>query len=327
MNSFEWVNATSASQAVSLMVKGSVFKAGGVDVIDLMKEHLLSPTRVININRMEGMSAVADDPKSGLTIGPLCTLAQIGADPVIAKRYTAIAQAAQHAATPQIRNMATIGGNLLQRPRCWYFRNEAFHCRKKGGEICYAQEGENQYHAIFNNKLCAIVHPSSLAVALVALGASIELTGPKEVRTIKLEDFFVLPSADLHRENTIGAEEIITAIKVPAPAGGSSSAYVKQGEKESFDWPIAECAVSLAFDDGGVCTSAAVVLGAAAPTPYRPKDAEAALLGKSLSEEVAREAGKASVAGASPLAQNGYKLQVFPAVVARTILMASRGNA
>ena len=227
----------------SLLKDGAAVKAGGVDLLDMMKEHLATPSRVVNIRNIHDLDYIKLDGDM-LRIGPLVTLAKLADDSMLNQKFTALARAAGHAATPQIRNMATVGGNILQRPRCWYFRNELFHCRKKGGEICYAQDGENQYHAIFNNGLCAIVHPSATSTALVALGATIELTGAdKKKRIIKLEEFLILPTVDLHRENSIKPDEIITEICVPALPGSAKSAYIKQGEKESFDWPVAEIAV------------------------------------------------------------------------------------
>ena len=318
MNNFEWADATSVEEAVALTVKGSAYKAGGVDVVDLMKERLFSPTRLVNLRTIKGLDQITHDDKSGLTIGPLCTLAQIAEHDVIRSNYTALYEAAGYAATPQIRNMATVGGNLLQRPRCWYFRSEEFHCRKKGGEICFAQDGENQYHAIFDNGRCAIVHPSSLAVALMALGGSIELTGAKGKRTVELEKFFVLPAEDIDRETRLQDGEIITAIRV-SPRRPNSSHYEKFGEKESFDWPLAEVAVALDFD-GDNCKNASIVLGAASPVPRRATEAEKSLVGKKISMESALAAGEASMNDATPLSLNGYKVPLFKTIVARTII-------
>jgi xanthine dehydrogenase YagS FAD-binding subunit len=316
MNSFEWADATSVPEAISLMSNGASIKAGGVDLLDLMKEHIAAPTRLVNIRNVRDLNFVRMEGG---------TLAAISENDGINKNFTALAQAASHAATPQIRNMATIGGNILQRPRCWYFRSEDFNCKKKGGEICFAQEGENQYHAIFNNKLCAIVHPSAMACALVALGGHVELTGPKNKRELSVEEFITLPSADVHRENSLAADELITKITVPALPPGATSAYVKQGEKESFDWPIAECAVVLERD-GDACKKASIVLGAAAPVPHRAKEAEAALQGKAIDESSARAAAKAALAGAVPLARNAYKVPVFEAIITRTILLAAKSG-
>jgi xanthine dehydrogenase YagS FAD-binding subunit len=218
--------------------------------------------------------------------------------------------------------MATVGGNLLQRPRCWYFRNELFHCKKKGGTICFAQEGENQYHAIFDNDTCAIVHPSALATALVAYGGSIELTSSGGKREVKAEEFFTLPDADVHRENSLKPDEILTEIRVPAPPPGTRAVYIKQGEKESHDWPIAEVVVVMETD-GDRCKRASVVLGAASPVPRRAKEAEAALEGKAVDENSAREAARAALADALPLEHNKYKVPLFEAVIRRAIVMAA----
>jgi xanthine dehydrogenase YagS FAD-binding subunit len=326
MNRFEWVNATSVAEAISLLDGKAVVKAGGIDLLDRMKEGLEAPPRLVNIRNVKGLDRISFDAKDGLRLGPLATLSRIDENPDVRRAYRAIADAAGHTATPQIRNMATIGGNLVQRPRCWYFRNEEFHCRKKGGETCYAQEGENQYHAIMGNEICAIIFPSTPATALLAFDARLEVTGPKGKREIALDEFFVAPEQDVRRENALAANELITEVRVPAPAAGTRSAYTKQGEKESFDWPIADVAVVLELE-GQRCRRASVVLGAAAPVPMRAKGAEAALAGKTIDEAVAREAARASVAGATPLSENGYKIPVFEAVVRRTILAAARGGA
>ena len=318
MNNFEWADATSVEEAVALTVKGSAYKAGGVDVVDLMKERLFSPTRLVNLRTIKGLDGITEDKQGGLVVGPLATLASIADHDLIRTHYTALYAAADHAATPQIRNMATIGGNLLQRPRCWYFRNESFNCRKKGGDICFAQDGENQYHAIFDNGRCAIVHPSSLAVALMALDASIEITGAKGKRTVELDKFFVLPAEDIDHENRLEPGEIITAIRVPARKPNSSH-YEKFGEKESFDWPLAEVAVALELD-GATCTKASIVLGAASPIPRRATEAEKVLVGKPINKENALAAGEASMKDATPLSQNGYKVQLFKTIVAGTII-------
>jgi len=328
MNPLEWSNAGTVGEVIAQLGPKTVIKAGGVDLLDLLKEGLVTPTRLVNLRTVRGLDEIVDDAKTGLRLGPMVTLARIADDPAVQGRYRALAEAAGHAATPQIRNMATVGGNLLQRPRCWYFRSESFACKKKGGDRCFALEGENAYHAIFGNRVCAIVHPSSAACALTALGAKLELTGPRGRREVALEAFFVTPEQDVQRESSIGADEVITEIRVPAPAEGQTSAYHKQGEKESFDWPIAEVAVVLQRQGQGkegLVTRASVILGAAAPVPHRARAAEDALMGKAINEETARAAAKAALQGATPLAQNGYKLPVFEAVIRRTILRAAEG--
>lgn len=322
MNRFEWVEASTVSQAIAASNADSTFKAGGVDLLDLMKDNVASPKRLVNIRTVEGLGEIGEDER-GLHIGPLVTLAEIEAHPVIQKKYPAISEAAFRVATPQIRNMATIGGNLLQRPRCWYFRSEDFHCRKKGGTHCFAQDGENDYHAIFDNRTCAIVHPSGLAVPLVALEAHLEITSKVGKRQVRLEEFFTRPDAEVTRENVIAPGELITNITVPAT--DARSAYYKQGEKESFDWPIADVAVVLTLE-GSRCQKASVVLGAAAPYPYRAKAAESKLVNNEITEASARAAAELAMANATPLAKNAYKIPIFEAIIRRTILRAAGMN-
>jgi xanthine dehydrogenase YagS FAD-binding subunit len=323
MNRFEWVDATSVDQALAAITSDSVFKAGGIDLLDLMKDDISAPKRLVNIRNIQGLNEIRED-EQGLHIGPLATLTEIGEHQTIQKKYAAISDAAERVATPQIRNMATVGGNLAQRPHCWYFRSEDFHCRKKGGKHCFAQDGENDYHAIFDNRTCAIVHPSGIAIPLVALNARLQITSPKGKREVPLEEFFAGPEQDVTRENILQPNELITAITVP-PTDARSS-YYKQGEKESFDWPIADVAVALTMQ-GSRCSKASIVLGAAAPRPYRAKAAEAQLADSAINETTARKAAQQAIAGATPLANNSYKIPIFEAIIRRTILRAAGINA
>ena len=297
-----------------------VVKAGGIDLIDLMKEGLLAPAEVTSLQGVPGLDAIAPTPEGGLSVGPMVTLARLAADPSIRGHYPALAEAASELASPQIRAVATIGGNLLQRPRCWYFRAAEFRCLRKGG---YAIAGENQYHAIFDNRFCAIVHPSTSASALVALGAEIELTGAEEgTRRIALEDFFVGPDKDVQRENDLRANELLTAVLLP-PSAGLRMKHLKLAQKELFDWPLADVAVVLDLAAGGACKRASIVLGAAAPTPWRARAAEARLNGKEIDAGLAAEAGRAALEGATPLSGNAYKAPMFEALVTRAILAAA----
>jgi xanthine dehydrogenase YagS FAD-binding subunit len=325
MNRFAWSEARSVQDAIAQSGEGVLFKAGGVDVVDRLKEGLDHPKQLVNIRNIAGLSKIAVAPDGSLRLGPMVTLAQLDADANIRRRFTALAEAAGHAATPQIRNMATVGGNLLQRPRCWYFRNHAFHCLKKGGHRCFAHDGENEYHAIFDNSPCAIVHPSGAAGPLMALGASVELTSAKGKREVKLEEFFVLPAQDLTHENVLRPGELLTEIRVPAQPAASRSAYMKLGEKQSFDWPLAEVSVVL-HQQAGKVAKASVILGAAAPIPRRAKEAEAVLTGKAVTEDNAAAAARAAMADATPLEKNAYKVPIFEAVIRRTILAAAGVN-
>lgn len=341
MNSFEWVNpggiehaarAATATVATAMVTANgepsadvAVMKAGGVDLLDLMKEGLLRPERIINLREIPGLDRI-EPARGGLRIGPNVTLAQLAAHDEVRARFRALADASGASASPQIRHLATIGGNLLQRPRCWYFRSRAHHCARKGGDACFAFAGENQYHAIFNHDRCAIVHPSTAATALVAFGASLEITDPAGGRReVSLEDFFLLPQVDLHRENDLQPGEIITAIVLPSQPETARSIHIKFSENESFDWPIADVAVVLDLENGA-CRKAAVVLGAAAPVPHRAKAAEAALNSKRIDESVARAAAHAALQGAMPLTKNLYKLPIFETLVRRAILAAGTGR-
>ena len=301
---------------------GSIVKAGGIDVLGLMKEGLLAPRRIASL-RIGGLDAIREEPDGSVRIGSMATLAKIAAHPLVGSRYRALAQAAGGSASPPIRRVATLGGNLLQRPRCWYFRS-AFHpCTRKGGARCYAFSGENDYHAIFHHEGCAMVHPSTPATALVALRAQVELEGAKGAsRAVALEDFLLGPSSDLHRENDLRPGEILTAIRLPRLAAGSASAHLRQGELDSFDWPVADVAVVVQASEG-VCRTASIVLGAAAPVPYRAVGAERSLVGKKVDEASADAAARAAVEGAAPLSRNAYKVPIFVALVRRALLAAS----
>jgi xanthine dehydrogenase YagS FAD-binding subunit len=309
-------------EAISLS-EDSVVKAGGLDLLDLLKEGLLAPARVVNLKTVPGLDAIVEDEMGSLRLGPMATLASLADHPFLQKRHAALADALRGSASPQIRNVATLGGNLLQRPRCWYFRSQAYRCLRKGGGHCFAISGENQYHAIFNNMPCAIVHPSTAATVLVALDATIELTDAAGIsRRLLLEDFFVPPDRDLQRENDLRPQEILSAICLPKPSPSLRTAHVRQGEKDSFDWPLADVAVVLDVDRDGTCKRAAVILGAAAPVPHRAKAAQAVLAGRRVDEGVAVEAARAALDGATPLSKNAYKLPLFETLVRRAILKA-----
>ncbi len=238
------------------------------------------------------------------------------------KRYPALAEAAAGAATPQIRNMATLGGNLCQRPRCWYYRLEEFDCRKKGGGDCFALEGENRFHAIFDTDLlCCCVHPSAVGTALVTYGATLDVVSPKGRRALAIEEFFHRPTDDPTRENTLGPGDIIQSVRIPVQPAGTRAVYRKLKEKESFDWPIVETCVRVAIS-GGTIRDARVVFGSVAPTPRRAKGAEAVLVGAAPSSELAKKAAEAGVADAKPLSQTAYKVRLARVELERALKQA-----
>jgi xanthine dehydrogenase YagS FAD-binding subunit len=295
-------------------------KAGGVDLVDRMKEGLDTPERVVSISGIPGLDRIAIGSPS--RIGALATLAHIADSAEVKRAYPALADAAGGAATPQIRNMATLGGNIAQRPRCWYYRSADFDCRKKGGNECYAQEGENRFHAIFDTDLvCVCVHPSATAAALVAYDASAEIVSPGGKKTVKLEALFAKPVSDPTRENHLQPGEIIEAVTLPAPSLGARSAYRKLKEKESFDWPLVEAAVALDLS-GGTIRSARVVLGHVAQVPWRSKEAEEVLNGAKPTPEVIKKAALAAVSGAKPLSQNAFKVRLARVMLERTLRAA-----
>ncbi|HEV8254521.1 MAG TPA: xanthine dehydrogenase family protein subunit M [Vicinamibacteria bacterium] len=320
MNSFELARATSVAQARELIAEkqGSVLKAGGIDLLDHLKEHLVEPPRVVDLKTVPGLDRITAEPDGALRIGPLATLAKVASSAEVQRAHPALARACGEAASPQIRNVATIGGNVLQRPRCWYYRLESYKCLKKGGDVCYAVGGENRYHSIFGGSPSYAVHPSNAAVALVAYGASFVLDGPKGARTVPAADFFILPSKDPERENQLEAGEVLTEIRVPA-AGGARSAYDEVREKTAFDWPLVATA-AVVRQEGGVVREARVVLGAVAPVPWRSQRAEQALVGKKLDEQSAAAAARAATVGAAPLSDNGYKVGLVQTLVRRTLL-------
>ncbi len=323
MNKFAFVDCTTVDQALAELKNGGVIKAGGIDLLDLMKEGVVSPPKLVNIRNISSLRGITITP-DGLHLGPLVTLSEIAEHTDIQRDYTALADAAGHAATPQVRNMATLGGNITQRPRCWYFRSSDFDCRKKSGtsQECHAHEGENQYHAVMNNGTCAMVHPSSTAVPLLAMNATVEITSKHGKRNVAMNDFYVPPEKSLVNETVLQPDEIITAVLVPAPERGTRSAYQKYGEKESFDWPLADAGIVLVME-GNRCRKAAVVMGVAAPTPIRSQAAEAVLTGATVDENTARAAAKAAMQNATPLSQNGFKIQLFQTAIYRTILLAA----
>ena len=338
MNKFSWyeaksvedalqqVNSTVSEQLYEHSDKASVFKSGGVDVFDLVKEGLLKPQKIINIRNIPGLDKIGFDPKKGLSIGSNVTLAEIASNPDIKTHYLALHQAVNHAATPQLRNMSTLGGNIAQRNRCWYFRSADHDCYRKGGDRCFARHsetGENENHAIIDNGSCVSVHASSIATALMAFNASVIIVNEEgEKKEVHMDDFFVTAGKDIAMENVLQAKEIITEISLPAPSKNTKSAYIKQVARESYDWSLGDVAVVLEVS-GDTCRSASIVLGAAAPVPYRSMEAQQAIEKKTINGENALVAAEAAMSKARPLSKNGYKIPLFITTIKQAILEIS----
>ena len=324
MEKFAYVNATNVEQAPSLLSGEwgeTMVIAGGTDLLGELKEYIETPAKVVNLKTIPGLDEIKADA-TGLTIGALATLGEIAAHPTIRIHYTALAEAAASVASPQIRNVGTLGGNLCQRPRCWYYRNAEIICLKKGGDMCYAVDGLSKYHAIFGGGPVYIVHPSDTAPALIALGAAVKIIGPEGERTMPLEEFFILPDINPQRENVLEPNEVVAEVHVPKPTVNTKSLYLKARERGSFDFALSS--VAAAFEmNGSTCRGASIVLGGVAPIPWRSNEAEAALNGEHITEAVAKRAGSEAVKNAEPLNDNGYKVTLTQNLVSRAVMKAS----
>jgi xanthine dehydrogenase YagS FAD-binding subunit len=319
---FAYVNAKNEQEAVAALSpqRGRTLPlAGGMDLLSLMKDYILQPDTVVNVKALD--STIAVPAQGPIRIGAAARVADVAEHPELAKVFPALTRAAESVGTPQIRNAGTVGGNLMQRPRCWYFRNEEFHCLKKGGSRCFAVDGENQYHAIFGGGPCHIVHPSSLAVPLIAYGAKFRVAGPSGEREIDAGEFFQLPADNLMGETVLKPNELLTHVILPATSGVKAATYEVRF-KQSHDWPLAMASAVMTMD-GNRVKAARVVMGAVAPIPWRTEAAEKVLAGKTITEAVALEAANAAVAGATPMTQNSYKVQVARTAVKRAIMRAA----
>jgi xanthine dehydrogenase YagS FAD-binding subunit len=320
MEAFGYANPKTLKEAFAML--GSSWEdgmvlAGGTDLISMMKDRVTSPKVVVNVkglSELKGIGQVA----GGVRIGTAVTLDELASNAVVRAQFPSLVQAALGVASPQIRNMGTVGGDLCQRPRCWYYRNGFGLLGMKNGESLIPK-GENRYHAIFGGGPAYFVSPSSFGPALVALDAKIKIASAKGVRDVAAKDFFVAPSSDSQRETAIQPGEIVTEVVIPT---GAKSATYEVRERDGLDWPLATASVALKMN-GTKVASAKVVLGHVAPTPWAAAAAEAALGGKSIDEATAEAAGMAAIQGASPLSQNDYKVQLAKVCVKRALLAAA----
>jgi xanthine dehydrogenase YagS FAD-binding subunit len=324
VRNFTYFRPQSVDQAVGLLENrwgNTELLAGGTDLHDLQKEYVAQPTRVVSLTRLNNFADVAADGET-VRIGAGIKLADIAANADLRRRFAALTQAAAAIGGPQIRNMGTLGGNLCQRNRCWYFRDEHVNCLLKGGRTCFALDGENRYHSIFTQgHRCVIVSPSTLAPALIALNASAEVVGPNNRRdTIALASFFRAPSRPEEREHVLQPNQMVVAVTIPGREVASANYEVR--EKRSHDWPLVQAAVAFR-NNGGKLTGARVVLGHVGPTPILSEAAGRALEGRAATEATATAAGRAAAEGAKPLSQNGYKVRLVEVAVKRAVLLAA----
>ena len=327
MKNFEMMMPESVDQALELLPTrpswagvDTVILAGGQDLVPEMKEHLVEPDRVVNLKstgELRGHSIRADGAAS---IGALVTLAELARDPAFQVRYPVLTEAAGSVGSAQIRSQATVGGNLCQRPRCWYYRDENTVCLKKGGTECFSYAGMNKYNAVLGGGPSYIVHPSDLAPALISLDAMVRVRGPEGERQVALQDFYVLPSEadDVTRETVLAPGDIVTDIEVPAHSATWRSTYLKFQEKGSFDFALGAVAVAVRLD-GNAIAEARVCLGGVAPVPWRCRTTEQLLLGRTIDDETCRLAADDALRGAEPLDHNAYKIPLTKGLLTRAL--------
>ncbi len=328
MQAFEYASPITKEEVVKLLANEwgeTEVLAGGTDLLSLMKDYVSTPKRVVSLKHVKELRGIEFKPGEGLRLGAMVTLEELIENAQVRRHYPALIEAAEGVSSPQIRALGTIGGDLCQRARCWYYRLGYGLLAQLNGKSL-VPDGDNRYHAILGNSGPAyFVNPSSLAPILIAFGAKVRLTGAQASREVTLDKFFVTPNSSQEREYALKPNEVLTEVLVPYHAGAKSAVYEVR-QKEALDWPLAAAAVVLHMD-GHTVRSARVVLGHVAPVPWPSPDAEQSLTGKSVTEATADEAGKAAVSKATPLSKNAYKVQLTRVAVRRAILQAAQGGA
>ncbi len=321
MKEFKIAQPQSQDQVTSLLSQekaGYYLMAGGTDLLDEIKNKIIAPEIVIDLKSIPDLSGIKKDKKH-VSIGAMTSVADLAEDPIIKDNFPGLVEAALSLASPQLRNVGTVGGNLCQRPRCWYYRDPETICRKKGGSRCYAPRGRNKYHAIFGGGMCYIVHPSDLAPALISLDADVMISGPTGKKNImKLEDFFILPQNSVRKENVLEAHQLLSEIRIPLPKNGTKSTYHKLKERGTWDFAVVSAAINGVIS-GGVFKDIKIVCGGLAPIPWRLNKAEDFLRGKKLTEEVIRQGAKQALTDAKTLEENAYKKDLVEAVLCSAI--------
>ena len=323
LTNFTYVRPNSLEEAFKhLSSEKSRVHAGGTDLLGCLRDQVFEASRVVSLSNIKSLRGIKKSTHGRMRLGALTTLREVAGDSEVKKHYTALALAAAEVASPQLRNQGTLGGNLCQKPRCWYYRG-AFHCLRKGGEECFAVAGENAFHCIFGGESCYIVHPSDTAPALGALGAQIHIRGPKGKRSVALEDFHVPPSDDYTKETRLGQGEIVTEIELPPPVEGLRSSYRKVRARQSWDFALAGVALALILK-GDKVEKARVFLSGVAPVPWRSREVEEVVTGKKLDEGIVSKAAEAAVQKAKPLGQNAYKIPLLRGIIEEQLLAIAR---
>ena len=316
MREFKIAEPRTVDEVAALLTEATETTAlisGGTDLIDELKSGVSTAGLVVDLRGVPGLAGIAAE-RGGLRIGAMTRVVDLAGDDAVGRDDPGLKEAALSLATPQLRNVGTVGGNLCQRPRCWYYRDPEVICRRKGGFNCFAYQGRNKYHCLFGGNGCFIVYPSDLAPALISLGATAAIATAKGDKTIPLEAFYAGPEVDVTRENVLAKGQFLKSVWVPAPKAGQKSTYVKLEERGTWDFALVSAAVA-AVVKGGALADISIVMGGVAPVPWRLKKAEDVLRGKSVTEAVVRQAAAAALADASPLRENGYKTDlVFAAL-------------
>ena len=319
---FAYVRASTVEEATqNLAADGAKALAGGSDLLGCLRDGVFETPLVVSISGLSQLKGINRTRNGGLRIGAMTRVAEVAADPTISELLPGLAQAASVVASPQLRNQGTMGGNLCQKPRCWYYRGE-FNCRRKGGSTCFAMVGENEYHCLFGGALCYIVHPSDTAPILTALEATLNIAGPRGTRSVPLSEFYVLPADDATKENVLEQGEFVTEVIIPEPASGLRTSYRKERDRGAWDFSLAGVALAMRMD-GGRVSDARVVLSGAAPVPWRSREAEQVIEGQRINAAVAAEAAEAAMADARPLGKNGYKITMFKGIIEEELLAIS----
>jgi xanthine dehydrogenase YagS FAD-binding subunit len=318
MPSFSYVRARSLDEAIDLMsTEGARLHAGGTDLVGCLRDRVFDASTVVSISRLKELQGIGKTPEGGLRIGALATIDTVSRHPAVQSGYRALAMAAAAVGSPQLRHQGTLGGNLCQKPRCWYYRGD-FPCLRKGGDLCYAVHGENACHCILGGDNCYIVHPSDTAPALAALNASVVIAGPGGRRSVPVEAFHVPPSEDYMKETVLGPGEILTEIILPRPADGLRSAYRKVRARRAWDFALAGVALAVLPRDGRVA-ECRILLSGAAPVPFRAAAAEAVVTGRVLDGGTIAEAARAAMKNAEPMNGNSYKIPMFHGIIEQAL--------
>ncbi|MDX9788756.1 MAG: FAD binding domain-containing protein [Desulfobacterales bacterium] len=316
--SFSYVRAESLSDAIdALSQEGARLHAGGTDLVGCLRDGVLNATTVVSLSRLTELQDIRQTADGGLRIGALATIDAVSRSSTVQSGYQALAMAAAAVASPQLRHQGTLGGNLCQKPRCGYYRGD-FHCLRKGGDLCYAVDGENARHCIIGGDNCYMVHPSDTATALAALEATVVIAGPKGERRVPVEAFYVSPADDYTKETVLATGEILTEILLPPPPKGHKSTYRKVRARGVWDFALAGVALALLIEKGRVA-HCRIVLSGAAPVPFRATAAEAVLTGKVLNDDIIAETARAAMKNAAPMSGNRYKIAMFHSIIEQSL--------